>query len=192
MNNEIKAGDRINTPEGMGMVLYECGGWRTIKLDNGGWQFNIRTTIPEKENKPTDEIKCGDKVHVIRSANLTPASGIDLFRRNISLVTRIKDGIASLYIIDEYGLDHYAEAPIEDLVKVFKDESDKDKPHDNTITIPVKADLDDTYWDAYKAELAKEIAVKLADNNTITIPKICDHITDFATRIVDNLKKQSE
>lgn len=68
----------------------------------------------------------------------------------------------------------------------------EDKPHADTITIPVKADLDDTYWDAYRAELVKEIAVKLADKETIMCPSIADYITNFATRIVDNLKKQSE
>lgn len=66
------------------------------------------------------------------------------------------------------------------------------KPNDNTITIPVKADLDDTCLDAYKAELAKELAVKLADKENITSPATADYITDFASRIVDNLKKQSE
>ena len=68
----------------------------------------------------------------------------------------------------------------------------EDKPHTDTITIPVKADLDDTYWDAYRAELVKELAVKVANNNTINDSMIPYHIISFATQIVDNLKKQSE
>lgn len=51
--------------------------------------------------------------------------------------------------------------------------------------------LDDTYWQHYRAELVKELALKLTDTNSITIPSTADLIVNFATRIVDNLKKQS-
>lgn len=77
-----------------------------------------------------DEIKCGDRVFVTKSEGINPSRAIDMFRRQSSLVTRIKDGIVSLYIIDQYGINHYAEAPIENLVKVkesLKANSDEDR-----------------------------------------------------------------
>ena len=66
-----------------------------------------------------DKIKCGDRVFVTKSEGINPSRAIDLFRRQSSLVTNIKKGIASLYIIGQYGENHYAQAPIENLVKVY-------------------------------------------------------------------------
>lgn len=68
-----------------------------------------------------EEIKCGDRVFVTKSDGINPSRAIDMVRRQSSLVTRIKDGIASLYIIDQYGTNHYAKVPIENLVKVYGD-----------------------------------------------------------------------
>ena len=66
-----------------------------------------------------DKIKCGDRVFVAKSDGINPSRATNLFRRQSSLVTNIKKGIASLYIIDQYGANHYAKAPIENLVKVY-------------------------------------------------------------------------
>lgn len=67
-----------------------------------------------------DKIKCGDRVFVTKSEGINPSRATNLFRRQSSLVTNIKKGIASLYIIDrQYGTNHYAKAPIENLVKVY-------------------------------------------------------------------------
>ena len=68
----------------------------------------------------------------------------------------------------------------------------EDKPHADTITIPVKADLDDTYWDAYRAELASKIAVAYAEKGRYKPSEIGEFAVMVANDVVDNLKKQSE
>lgn len=76
--DEIKAGDRINTPKGMGTVKFACGGYLTVMLDNGEWWVDMNAILP-KEDNPTDEIevdaeakepkfKRGDKV-ILRKFN---------------------------------------------------------------------------------------------------------------------------
>lgn len=62
-------------------------------------------------------------------------------------------------------------------------------PTANKPTERIKTVLSDTYWEEYRAELVKELTLKLTDTNNIAIPSTADHITDFATRIVNNLKK---
>ena len=68
-------------------------------------------------------------------------------------------------------------------------EADK-KPNVGSITIPVEVDLSDSYWDAYAADLAKDIAVKLADNTYfINEKEKAAYVVKYAREIVENLKK---
>lgn len=164
--DEIKVGDRINTPKGMGTVKCACGGYLTVMLDNGEWWVNMNAILP-KEDKPTDEIKCGDRFE-------TPHGVL------------IVDMMAGENIFGHYENGDFGMWTKKELNRC------KTQPNDHTITIPVKADLDDTYWDAYRAELVKELALKLIGSNEIRCLQNADHITDFVTRIIDNLKKQSE
>ena len=75
----------------------------------------------------------------------------------------------------------------EDALKMT--EADK-KPNVGSITIPVEVDLSDSYWDAYAADLAKDIAVKLADNTDfINAKEKAAYVVKYAREIVENLKK---
>lgn len=67
--DDIKVGDRINTPKGMGTVKCACGGYLTVMLDNGEWWVSICSTIPEKEDMPTCEISPND---IVRLKSDTP------------------------------------------------------------------------------------------------------------------------
>lgn len=51
----------------------------------------------------------------------------------------------------------------------------------------IKLDLSDTYWEKYRANLVRDLALDWEILNT----DFADRIVDFATRIVENLKKQS-
>lgn len=66
------------------------------------------------------------------------------------------------------------------------------EPSDNKPTGGVKAVLSDAYWEEYRAELVKELVFKLINANDVRCLQNANYITDFATRIVDNLKKQSK
>lgn len=68
-------------------------------------------------------------------------------------------------------------------------EADK-KPNVGSIKIPVEVDLSDSYWDAYTADLAKEVAVILAGNANFTDEKEkAAYVAEYAREIVENLKK---
>ena len=72
--------------------------------------------------------------------------------------------------------------------KVEPTEADK-KPSVGSITIPVKADLTDSYWDAYAADLAKELALKVA--NKFNAPKeAAEYAVSVAKAVVEELKRK--
>ncbi|WP_300905734.1 hypothetical protein [uncultured Bacteroides sp.] len=63
------------------------------------------------------------------------------------------------------------------------------KPNIGSIKIPVEVDLTDSYWDTYTADLAKEIALKVA--NKYSDPKeAAGYAVSVAKSVVENLKKK--
>lgn len=63
------------------------------------------------------------------------------------------------------------------------------KPNVGSIKIPVEVDLSDSYWDAYTADLAKEIALKVA--NKYNAPKeAAEYAVLVAQAVVEGLKKK--
>lgn len=72
--------------------------------------------------------------------------------------------------------------------KVEPTEADK-KPNVGSIKIPVEVDLSDSYWDAYAADLAKEIAVKVV--NKYTDPKeTAEYAVLVAKAVAEGLKRK--
>ena len=67
-------------------------------------------------------------------------------------------------------------------------EADK-KPKVGSIKIPVEVDLTDGFWDAYTADLAKEVALKVA--NKYNDPKeVADYAVSVAKSVVEGLKRE--
>ena len=65
----------------------------------------------------------------------------------------------------------------------------KKKPNIGSIKIPVEVDLTDGFWDAYAAELAKEVALKVA--NKYTDPKeAAEYAVKVAKAVVEGLKRK--
>lgn len=83
--------------------------------------------------------------------------------------------VGNRYTVNESDLEPYTE-PTEE-------------KKDNTITIPVKVDLDETFWDAYTADLAKEVALKVA--NKFKDPKeAAEYAVKAAKAVVEGLKRK--
>ena len=85
------------------------------------------------------------------------------------------------------------EIKVGDIVRVSEDapkmtEADK-KPNVGSITIPVKADLTDSYWDAYAANLAKEVALKVA-NKYNGPEQAAEYAVKVAKAVVEGLKNK--
>lgn len=63
------------------------------------------------------------------------------------------------------------------------------KPNVGSIKIPVEVDLTDSYWDAYAADLAKEVALKVA--NKFNDPEqAAEYAVSVAKAVVEGLKRK--
>lgn len=77
-----------------------------------------------------------------------------------------------------------------DIVELFEptEQTEAEKPN-HTIKIPVEVDLTDSYWDAYAADLAKELALKVA--NRYNDPKeAAEYAVNLAKAVVEGLKRK--
>ncbi|MBD5367280.1 MAG: hypothetical protein HDR82_09855 [Bacteroides sp.] len=119
----------------------------------------------ELVKQSTDEIKCGDRVETPYGVLI-----VDMIAGE-NIFGHYENGDAGIWIKKELN-------------------RRKIQPNDHTITIPVKADLDDTYWDAYRAELASKIAVAYAEKGRYKPSEIGEFAVMVANDVVDNLKKQ--
>lgn len=60
-----------------------------------------------------------------------------------------------------------------------------------SISIPVEVDLTDSYWDAYTAELAREIAIESMEKSYGCDPeRIADYAVSVAKAVVEGLKRK--
>lgn len=65
------------------------------------------------------------------------------------------------------------------------------KPNVGSITIPVEVDLTDSYWDAYAADLAKEIVLKTVNSASDRRPMaIAEYAVSVAKAVVEGLKRK--
>lgn len=134
----------------------------------------------------TNEIKVGDKVRF----NYDTTPRIYLIYSNISvgaicIVDDIQDGNSVVKYDDGEQIKTLV-IPTKYLVKV--DAEAEKKPNVGSIKIPVEVDLSDSYWDAYAADLAKEVALKVA--NKFNDPKeVAEYAVSVAKAVVEGLKR---
>lgn len=76
-----------------------------------------------------------------------------------------------------------------ELVEPTEQTEAEKKPNVGSIKIPVEVDLSGSYWDAYTADLARDLALKVA--NKYNDPKeAADYAVSVAKAVVENLKKK--
>lgn len=63
------------------------------------------------------------------------------------------------------------------------------KPNVGSIAIPVEVDLTDSYWDAYAADLANEVALKVA-NKYNDPEQAAEYAVSVAKSVVEGLKRK--
>lgn len=104
-----------------------------------------------------EQIKVGDIVRVSEDAPKVYAKGWDCDWYNRDSTVEDVDGDSAE--IEQDSVYCSMAIPTKYLIKVNAEPKVKSN---NTIAIPVDADLTDGFWQAYAADLAKEIAVKIA------------------------------
>lgn len=171
--------------------------------------FPFTSIIPTKYLVKVDaeaKVKCGDAVLAMKTDQISPSSKAVTFRRNVSIVTKIKDGIASLLFIDKYGENHHARTAVEFLQKVDSEPAEhteaKEAPCVGRINFAERmkrqqeahhAIVDEFSsrsfdWDTYTADLVKEIALKVA-NRYNNPEETADYAAKAAKQIVKRLKE---
>ena len=178
---KFKVGDKVRMKDGFYKEeLHGCIG--TIrKIDKCHIYVEIDSTIYpatihsiEHYTEPTaPKIKVGDRVRNVKS---------DL----CGIALNIEHGIVEVGI--PYDKErHYWNT---DIVELFDPtEQEEKKPNVGSIKIPVKVDLTDSYWEAYTADLAKEVALKVA--NKYNDPKeVAEYAVSVAKAVVEGLKRK--
>lgn len=123
------------------------------------------------------KFKVGDRVRNVKS---------DL----CGIALNIEHGIV------EVGIPYDKEKPYwnTDIVELFEPTEQteaENKPNVGSIKIPVEVDLTDSYWDAYTADLAKEIVLKTVKSASDKRPSvIAEYATDVAKAVVEGLKRK--
>lgn len=76
-----------------------------------------------------------------------------------------------------------------ELIEPTEQTEAKKKPNVGSIKIPVEVDLTDSYWKAYTADLAREIAIKVA-NRYNDPEQAAEYAVKVAKAVVEGLKRE--
>ncbi len=140
--------------------------------------------------EPKSKYKVGDRVKFKSLDELCKVQGqgfrwlLSEFANKEATITAVEDN--GFYRVDiDPSVGGINDAMIECKVEP------KEKP--NVSTIPVEPDLTDGFWRVYEADLAKEIAVKLAGNvNFNDAKEKAAYAVECAREVVENLKNNKE
>lgn len=201
MSNEIKVGDRVRVSKDA-PKMFRCGfnhvyttyiskvlevddGNAIIEMTMANMRCQERIIIPTKYLVKVDaeakepRFKVGDWVKIGETPN-----------------PRLNGRVGTISQIDKEGYEisfndgFFTVVSEEDLILADEptEQTEAEKPN-HTITIPVEVDLTDSYWDAYTADLAKEVALKVA--NKYNDPKqAAEYAVSVAKAVVDGLKRK--
>jgi hypothetical protein len=189
MSNEIKQGDKVRVSKDIPMFYRRYNSYRVFEVEHqvvdiedgiallDSIPSKYVTTIPVKYLVKVDaeakeaKFKVGDYVRYKGDVHKVVATTKD----SRCYLNKI------LGSIDESDLKLYTE-PTE------QTEAEK-KPNVGSIKIPVEVDLTDSYWEAYAAKLAKEVALKVA--NKYNDPKeAAEYAVLVAKAVVEGLKRK--
>lgn len=204
MENEIKVGDKVRVRKDAPRV-YLRDWCKAVEYDvyavdgdaaiiTYGYQeiaiplkYLVKVDAEAKEAK----FKKGDRIKVKNIYELQKVKDksfqcmLAMFASKEATITAVEDN--GFYRVD---IDPSIGGIYDDMIecKVEPTEAEK-KPNVGSITIPVKADLTDSYWDAYAADLAKELALKVA--NKFNDPKeAAEYAVSVAKAVVEELKRK--
>lgn len=217
MTNGIKVGDKVRVREDAPKLYtrwYECDFLHcdsAVKCvesdsaeiersvgDNGDLYYlsiPLKYLIKVDDEAKEPKFKRGDKV-VSKPPFVEKVWTVLGYDDKIPYMVKVGDG----EYINERNLEPYTEPTEEkkseahqratiisegDIHSLYETQSHKF----GSITIPVEADLTDSFWDVYTADLAKEVALKVA--NKYSDPKeAAEYAVSVAKAVVEGLKKK--
>lgn len=189
MSNEIKVGDKVRVREDAPKVYLRGWGkaveYNVYAVDGDaaiityGHQeiaIPLKYLIKVEEEKKEAKFKVNDVVRTVfnETAHITSV----LENGNYYLY-----GMGNEYPEDSLTLVEPCTEPTEPT------EAKYTKTKGDTLTFPIAFDLSDSYWDAYTADLAKEIALKVA--NKYNDPhEAAEYAVSVAKAVVEGLKRK--
>ena len=201
---QIKIGDIVRVSEGIPRFYRRYNSMRIFEVTHNvadiqdglalldSIPVKYVTMLPTKylvkvNAEPKSKYKVGDRVKFKSLDELCKLQGqsfrwlLSEFANKEATITAVEDN--GFYRVDiDPSVGGINDAMIECKVEP------KAKP--NVSTIPVEADLTDGFWRVYEADLAKEIAVKLAGNvNFNDAKEKAVYAVECAREVVENLKK---
>ena len=186
---EFKVGEIVRYRYDGKLYIVECktGEYYYALRQAGGdvMMHDVLESDLEPYTEPTSPtIKVGDRVCCYNALHLKGSKKEDY----MGYVTSITDMGITIQL-DKGGLVLvYHESDLELVQPKEQTEAEK-KPNIGSIKIPVEVDLTDSYWEAYVADLAKEIALKVA-NKYSDPAEAADYAVSVAKVVVENLKKK--
>lgn len=197
MSNEIKQGDTVrvskDAPEMYSFGCdYEGIDFTVINVDRGNAeieQIEIGSyALPTKYLVKVDaegkeaKFKVGDKVKVNLPRSI----------RHNTIGTVVFAYASGNAVNVDFGDDNgpiYCDCGCLELHAEPTEQTEAEKPNVGSIKIPVEVDLSDSYWDAYAADLAKEVALKVA--NKFNDPEqAAEYAVSVAKAVVEGLKRK--
>lgn len=217
MSNEIKVGDKVRIANDT-LNGYRCGfnyhlmtqESEVVWLDDDGFMaailplcvndkelwFQIPTKYLVKVDAEAKEAKYkkGDRVKFKNIYELQKVKDksfrwmLVMFASKEATITAVEDN--GFYRVDiDPSVGGINDDMIERKVEPTEQTEAEKKPNVGSIKIPVEVDLTDSYWDAYTADLAKEVALKVA--NKYTDPEqAAEYAVSVAKAVVEGLKKK--
>lgn len=196
-SNEIKVGDKVRVREDaprmfrsgfnhvytayISKVLEVDDGNAIIEMTMANMQCQERIVIPTKylvkveQEKKEPKFKVNDVVRTV-------------FNETTHITAILGNGNYYLYGMgNEYPEDSLT--LVEPYTEPTEQTEAEKKPNVGSIKIPVEVDLTDGFWDAYTADLAKEVALKVA--NKYNDPKeVAEYAVSVAKVVAEGLKRK--
>lgn len=207
MSNEIKVGDKVRVREDAPRVYLRR--WcKAVEYDvyavdgdaaaiTYGYQeiaiplkYLVKVDAEKKEAKyhKGDRVKFKNIYELQKVKDKSFRWMLVMFASKEATITVVEDN--GFYRVDiDPSIGGINDDMIECKVEPTEHTEAEKKPNVGSIKIPVEVDLTDSYWDAYAADLVKEIALKVA--NKYNAPKeAADYAVSVAKAVVEELKRK--
>lgn len=194
---EIKVGDKVRVREDAPRMYLrtmstkflgaECGvfeiidGNAAIASGRDYIAIPLKYLVKVEEEKKAPKFKKGDKVKVNLPRSIR-------HNRIGTVVFAYDSGSAVNVVFGDNDGPVYCDCGCLEPCTEPTEQTEAEKPN-HTIKIPVEVDLTDGYWDAYAADLAKEVALKVA--NKYNGPKeAAEYAVLVAKAVAEGLKRK--
>ena len=212
MSNEIKVGDKVRfnydtTPriyliysnisvgaicivddiqDGNSVVKYDDGEQIKTLVIPTKYLIKVEDEAKEAKYHKGDRVKFKNIYELQKVKNKSFRWMLAMFASKEATITAVEDN--GFYRVD---IDPSIGGINDDMIecKVEPTEQTEVGKPNHTIKIPVEVDLTDSYWDAYTADLAKEVALKVA--NKFNAPhEVAEYAVSVAKAVVERLKRK--